>query len=486
MLKEHKQPNMEVQLRDLRPALEGVAKVVRRKVTLPILGTIKVELSTSHTVCLTVTDLDVFFSIEVPAKVVGVPSARKTVPATSSFLVRFRELQEEMRRRQHAHPESTLNLSSMVCRTEKVSEFPAEPVVPSGPVMKLDERTVRGFLNAFASTSEDETRHVLRGVLVDATEAGKGKLVATDGRHMFVHEASGLPTLEEPFILPDHKIWTWKRLTSPVEPWSLSLEPSKDKSEGCNFRVEGSHWSVSGRCIEGNFPNYRQVIPDSSGFTSHVILPPEDLGSIAAAVAQLPGKKLTNRPIALEIDGKVATLLAKGTDRDNDDTASWVRMGIPMAVHRGPNLTVALNRDYLRRALQGGLNRIDMKDADSPLKFSRDGAFMIVMPVRLSAPPAFPRKERALQPKQKHLVSGSLRDQPSAPVPVKRVKAQVEPASSAPDHRAREEAPSNWIIGFTIWLFGGDKEKPLPRVPRNTGTQSNPQQAMAKTAHKPS
>jgi hypothetical protein len=123
----------------------------------------------------------------------------------------------------------------------------------------LPEPVVTSLLRAFACASNDPTRAVLRSACLDTSGTGEKahRIVGTNGRALFSSNSMHLP-LKQSVILPDHPLWKWKPLAD-SRPWTLRL--GKDKHRAEVFRMEGQAWSVTGRLLDGPYPNYRQVIP---------------------------------------------------------------------------------------------------------------------------------------------------------------------------------------------------------------------------------
>ncbi|MFT5471044.1 MAG: DNA polymerase III sliding clamp (beta) subunit (PCNA family) [Verrucomicrobiales bacterium] len=353
---------------DLKPALTGLAKVVSRKPTTPILGSLKAEILSREAILLTGTDLDFELRVRVKAEVSG-----KRDP----FLVPLAGLQQLLRNRKAAEliaiePHAAL----------EVDKFPELAAFRASP-MRLEPAARNGLLHAFECASSDATRYVLKGAYLDVSKQREKahRIVGTDGRHLFSQNSIALPALKESVIIPSHKVWSWREIQSCESRWELRVS-SKGKNGARMFRVDAPGWSLTGRCVEGNYPNYKQVLPPESNFKTKLTLKAEDLGSIAHTVRQLPGKKLNNQPMGMRIGETTVGLLTRESEE-----ASFVETGIPHASQSGPEVTVYFNRDYLLKALKFGLTEVDICDDNSPIRFRNPdaGSLMIVMPLR---PPA--------------------------------------------------------------------------------------------------
>jgi hypothetical protein len=151
------------------------------------------------------------------------------------------------------------------------------------------------------------------------------------------------------------------------------------KEGGKPFRIDGPFWSVSGKCIEGNYPNYRQVIPPESDFKSVVDLPEEIAESMTQLIPKLPGKKLDNRPLGIRIEKGLVSLLARDSVQE-----PWQLYPMGNAAIEGPNFTVFAKRDYVEKALRFGLHQVKVSDESSAVLFCRKGDLMVLMPLRIT------------------------------------------------------------------------------------------------------
>ena len=186
-------------------------------------------------------------------------------------------------------------------------------------------------------------------------------------------------------------------------------------------------WSVTGRLLDGSYPNYRQVIPGPDQFTTTVTLGEAALEAITRLIPRLPGKQLANRPVGLHCEKGRIGLLARG---DNDEP--WILHPIDRCEIKGPDLTVFLNRDYLEKAAAFGLHRISMSDETGPVQFSRGGDLMVVMPVRAIDPSRIERP--ALVPAVEQFAPST----PTKPV----VPAPLPPKPTGPDQPTKAPKPT--------------------------------------------
>lgn len=350
---------------DLKPALAGLAKVVSPKSRLECLRCIRVEAS-AQSVRLTGTDLDMFAQVELP---------EAKGDSTQSFLLPLDRLQATAKR---LPPTALLHLEpgkiafdlgggrvSENITSPDVEEFPEVPAIKTRPA-PLPESFASRFSEAMGCASTDQTRYVLNGVHFDISEPRCHQLVGTDGRHLFSANSFTLP-LSESLTVPNHRLLAWRGLID--LPWAMA---SEEKSEHTMVRLIAGRWTLTMKAIEGNYPNWRVVVPKTGAGKTTVTLPADH--DFASIVRGLPEADKADKPVLLvATKGTISVGLTSGKNL----------VPLPGATAQGPDLRIALNRDYLLKALGYGLNRIALIDPRSPLQFSCEGRQMVVMPLRL-------------------------------------------------------------------------------------------------------
>lgn len=122
--------------------------------------------------------------------------------------------------------------------------------VPQSDFIEMISQTV------FA-VSDDETRYFMNGVYMEQNE-GQLVMVATDGRrlaHITKNPSESIPELPG-VIIPPKILQMVKKLASGEGSISLAVG---EKNVFCRFENQ----RISSALIEGQFPNYRRVIPDN-------------------------------------------------------------------------------------------------------------------------------------------------------------------------------------------------------------------------------
>ncbi|MCM8781988.1 MAG: DNA polymerase III subunit beta, partial [Candidatus Omnitrophica bacterium] len=239
----------------LLKGIQVIQSAINIKSTLPILSNILIE-AYEDKITFTTTDLDIGIIHTIPIKTHM--SGSITIPAKKFF-----DIVKELPDSEIIISVKKNNLISIECDTcvFKVmglpkDEFPQLPEFKNGDNIILEQKKLKSMLNMVSfAVSHDETRYVLNGVLF-VIKPSYIRLVATDGRRVAVVENKmQLPkTMERKLILP----------TKAVNELRGILENDKDVKIffGDNqVLFDMGLTKLVSRLIEGEFPNYEQVIP---------------------------------------------------------------------------------------------------------------------------------------------------------------------------------------------------------------------------------
>ncbi len=154
-----------------------------------------------------------------------------------------------------------------------------------------------------------------------------------------------------------------------------------EKDNAGLFQISSRRWRFISRIIEGNYPQWRQVVPNDNQFNTTVNLSSTAMDAVLALVPKIPCHDAINNSIGLIVEGKKLVLRGRGA---NDD--KWTNLDVDGATVKGKPVSVFVNRNFLTKALGFGMNTIQFIDHMTPLKFSNGGKQMIVMPIRATDP----------------------------------------------------------------------------------------------------
>ena len=332
---------------ELKPALIGLGKVISRKSTLPVLQNVKVDKTKDGVVALTATDLDSFVSVRLEQPAAGAPL---------SILVPYSDLQRITKRCQKNESivisregDKALVQFPIGIQTGEehldslpVVEFPEVPVL-SGECIPIHDDLRQSMHEAFQCASTDETRRILNGVYLDVSTPGCHQLVATDGRHLYgTNSFSTL--LPKSLLIPHHKFLGCREFNNDGE-WELQVYKEM-------LQINSQRWQFITRQVEGNYPNWRQVVPDDNQFNTTVELSPVAIETILALIPRIPCHDVVNLPIGLIVEGKKLMLRGRGA---ND--SRWTDLDVEGVAVMGKPATVSEALLELLDFLLGGCCR---------------------------------------------------------------------------------------------------------------------------------
>jgi DNA polymerase-3 subunit beta len=260
-------------------------------------------------------------------------------------------------------------------RTLRGEDFPPFPEPDTDSAVELPaDAFVSTALKVAGSASRDETRPVLTGILVSASER-ELRMVATDSYRLSVKET----TLEAPLSsafevnVPARALQELARLVSHAEGERLQISVRQNQVLFTLGRIV-----LSSRLIDGQFPNYRQLLPES--FEHELRLAGAEFTDVVRRMSLLAQK---NAPLRLAFTPGELTVSAQTPD------VGEAQESMPVAF-QGETLEIGFNPEFLR----AGLEAIDEGDVllklISPLRpgliEAGDGSGFryLIMPIRLN------------------------------------------------------------------------------------------------------
>jgi len=261
-------------------------------------------------------------------------------------------------------------------RTLRSEDFPPLPD-------PLAEEHVRVPATAFVETiakvarsaSRDETRPILTGILVSASGSDL-RMVATDSYRLSVKETTLNQPLTQPFEanVPARALQELQRITqASTDPGEISVSVRQNQIV---FALGGV--VLASRLIEGQFPNYRQLLPESS--EHELRLAGGELTSVVRRVSLLAQK---NAPLRMRFETGSLTISARTPDIGEASES----LPVPF---QGEPMEIGFNPEFLRDGLETIEEEELILKLTSPLRpgliESADGSGFVylVMPIRLN------------------------------------------------------------------------------------------------------
>ena len=355
----------------LLEGLQTVQNVVSTRTTLPILSNVLIG-AQDGALSLTTNDLDVGMSCSVEASVekpggTTLPARRlagivKELPAA--------EVEVEVDGKNVASIRCGPSFFKMIGLPE--DEFPALPKIVTEKVFTLKQKDLRDALRKTSyAISTDETRYVLNGILF-AFKENKLTLVATDGRRLALAdiEAEFPRSNEVEPVVPAKCVAELQRLLGDEGEVKLSVGENQ-------ISFEASGRLLVSKLIEGNYPNYRQVIPQES--RERITIERELLLNAVRRVGLLSSEK--SNSVKLNFTKNNLEITANTPD------IGEARESLPISF-KSKEFSVAFNPGFLQDPLRNLTDEevhLEVSDEMSPGVIKISTPFLyVLMPMRIS------------------------------------------------------------------------------------------------------
>ena len=262
-------------------------------------------------------------------------------------------------------------------RTLPADEFPRLPEAGDAAVMRLPAGAFVETINRVArAASRDETRPHLTGVLVSASEQ-ELRMVATDSYRLSVKETPLEQSLDGSLEanVPARTLQELGRIASTEAADEIEVVALEHQAI---FRLGGV--TLSSRLVEGRFPNYKQLLPES--FNHELRVSTSELLEVVRRISLLAQK---NAPLRLRFSEGSLEISAQTPDIGEASES----LPVPF---KGEQLEIGFNPEFLREGLESTeADELTLK-LISPLRpglidASGDGpgSFLyLVMPIRLN------------------------------------------------------------------------------------------------------
>src|SRR5262245_21654715 len=259
-------------------------------------------------------------------------------------------------------------------RTLRLEDFPPFPEPESdGRVQLPGKAFVETVAKVARSASRDETRPVLTGILVSASGEDL-RMVATDSYRLSVKETRLESALPEGFEanVPARALEELGRLVrDDVEEITIGVRANQ-----VVFQVGGV--ALSSRLIDGQFPNYRQLLPEA--YEHELQVSRQELLEVVRRISLMAQK---NAPLRLSFSEGEVRISAQTPDVGEASEP----MPIPFA---GQPAESGFNPDFLLAGLESAGSSDVVLKLISPLRpgliESADGSgfLYLIMPIRLN------------------------------------------------------------------------------------------------------
>jgi len=363
--------------------LQQVLNVVATRSTMPILSNVLIEASEGH-ISLTTTNLDLGIRCRIKADVSE--NGGITLPVRKLATI-IRELPQSdvfVETSENNQAKITSGGSLFKIMGISIEEFPPLPTFENRHVFELSQGDIVGMLKSVSyAQSTDENRYILNGVYFTFADE-KATLVATDGRRLALTALETEISTENAgsLILPAKTVSELERLLGKGEKVKIAFN---DRQVAFEIAIEDDsgntglvdHLYLVSKIVEGNYPNYRQVIPKE---TEHrVKIERELMLECVRRAALVTSDK--NNSVKLKVSKNLLEISGSSTEYGESHESMAI-------AYDGPEVQVAFNPQFLMEPLKA-LSKdevfFEFKDELSPGLFKTlDNFICVIMPLRLN------------------------------------------------------------------------------------------------------
>jgi DNA polymerase III subunit beta len=266
-------------------------------------------------------------------------------------------------------------------RTLRSEDFPRLPEAPTDSPVTLDAAaTIETITRVARSASRDDTRPVLTGVLVSVADASL-RMVATDSYRLSVQTTSLPQAVGDGFEanVPARALQELARVAQQTEASEISVSRLENQIV---FAIAGESPAptiLSSRLIDGQFPNFQQLLPESS--EHELRIERELLAAVTRRISLLAQK---NAPLRLGFS--VGELRVSAQTPDVGEAHETLPVDFA-----GEPFEIGFNPEFLRDGLESVESEEVVLRLTNPLRpgliESGDGSgfLYLVMPLRISA-----------------------------------------------------------------------------------------------------
>ena len=357
---------------ELQNCLAVVQKGVSTRSTLPVLSGILIE-AAKDSIVLQSTDLDLSIQMTAPALIEE--EGRTVVPGKLfSDIVKSMPDAAIHITAQDGEVKITCDKSTFSVKTLAAEDFPGFPKVETSSSIEIPFAQFVNMVKKVSKVvSRDESRIVLTGILV-AVEDGKLRMVATDSYRLALTEVDAPQEDAQDFsaVISGTFMNEVASLPPTDDPVKIALSDNQ-------IVINCGNTVFINRRIEGNYPNYKQLLPD--GFNSRAVV---SLSDLTASVKRAALLSSASAPIKFDLNIASQTLQITVTSPDVGSVQETLVCEI-----EGEDVEIAFNSAYVTEGLtsvKGDKVAFEVQSSLKPGIFKAlepENFLYLIMPVRI-------------------------------------------------------------------------------------------------------
>ena len=369
---------MRVTLRvpDLAKALQRVQGIVEKKTAMPILANALLQTRGSDQITVSATDLEVGLTGHYPAQVQAEGGLTLGAKALYDIVRALPEAEVTLERTGNQQVELSCGKVKYSLNGMSADSYPALPTFDDVSFFTIDPAAFKDMLErTLYAVSTDTSRYNLTGVYFEALAEGSGlRMVATDGHRLAMAERTteDRPAMKDGVIIPRKGLQELRKILEDGDlPGRLGFVEN-------SAIFEKGDLVLTMRLVDGRFPDYQQVIPQTHTRTVR-----------ASRTAFTQALKRTSllapdkaQGVELQLDGGVLSLVAKNPDlgtakEDIDVSYDGEPLKIGFNFRYLLDVLASLSEDEVKLLLTDELSPGMLRGAGS------EGHRAVVMPMRI-------------------------------------------------------------------------------------------------------
>lgn len=356
---------------ELQNALSVVMKGVSSRSTLPILSGVYIDAQTD---AITMQSTDLELSVQVSAPALVEESGKIVVPG-KLFSDIVRSLPDAAVNIQAADSDLkvTCDTSTFSIRTLNPDDFPGFPKAEANQSISLPFDTFSTMVKRVSRVvSKDESRAILTGVLVEL-EDSELKMVATDSYRLALAK-----TRVESETAEFSAVIAGAFLNDVCSVLATEADVTLGLAEN-QIIITCKNTLFINRRIEGNYPNYRQLLPEDYNTRATIELP-----ALTSSVKRAAILSSSSAPMRFDLNNATQTIQIFVNSSDVGSVQETISCELV-----GDDVEIAFNSAYVTdglSAIRGEKVHFDVQSSMKPGIFRTvdgDEYLYLIMPVRL-------------------------------------------------------------------------------------------------------
>ncbi|MEI3005164.1 MAG: DNA polymerase III subunit beta [Victivallales bacterium] len=354
----------------LLKALQKVCNIIGSRTTLPVLANVMME-AENNKLTFTTTDLELRITTSIEAEVEK--SGKTTLPAKRllGLVSKFKGDTVSFDTNENHHTKISCGTADFMILGLTPDDFPVPVDFTAQRTIKIKQGDLARIIDRISyAVSLDDSRKVLQGIFFSIKE-GNLTAVATDGKRLALVEK----LLDEAPVGSDGDIIVTLKAANEIK---RILEKDGDVvieigEKQAVFKVDST--MIYSKLIDGNYPNYKQVIPAS--FAKKISVPCSDFID-ALEIVSIPLFDASSSYVKITFTGNKLMFEANSNIGEGKEHIA--------IEYEGEEMSLSFNPQFLSDPFKHiGVDNVNIKinDAFSPIAIeSGDGFLYVIMPMR--------------------------------------------------------------------------------------------------------